>query len=161
MIVRAFTKIILELTLLLSVLLSVGYAIYLWIQLYYSGAIIFTIFAIISVIAYFPMRRRIPFSRELLLFVLKIASEFQSFVLMRDGADCDCDRTLPFDIRDCLDRRGRANRVFNFLVVFCGGGVPEVEPRCGRSRYQRWNTFECDSDRPGHLLAVLALLDLS
>ncbi|KAM0786598.1 hypothetical protein ACM66B_002052 [Microbotryomycetes sp. NB124-2] len=78
MMVRAFTKIILEITLLLSVLLSVGYAIYLWIIRYWSGAIIFTIFAVISVLAYFPMRKRIPFSRELLLFVLKIAKHHKS-----------------------------------------------------------------------------------
>jgi hypothetical protein len=41
-------------------------------------SIIFTIFAVISVIAYFPMRKRIPFSRELLVFVLRIASESRS-----------------------------------------------------------------------------------
>ena len=38
LIVRAFTKIILEITLLLSVLLSIAYAVYLWVVKYYSGA---------------------------------------------------------------------------------------------------------------------------
>lgn len=38
LIVRAFTKIILEITLLLSVLLSIAYAVYLWVIKYYSGA---------------------------------------------------------------------------------------------------------------------------
>lgn len=38
LIVRAFTKIILEITLLLSVLLNIAYAVYLWIVKYYSGA---------------------------------------------------------------------------------------------------------------------------
>lgn len=46
MVVRAFTKIILEITLLLSVALSVAYAIYLWIEKFWSGAIIFTVFAV-------------------------------------------------------------------------------------------------------------------
>ncbi|SCZ87556.1 BZ3500_MvSof-1268-A1-R1_Chr2-2g05022 [Microbotryum saponariae] len=70
-IVRAFVQI----CLLLSVILSVAYAVYLWIEKFWSGAIIFSIFAVISVIAYFPMRKRIPLSKALLLFVLKIASE--------------------------------------------------------------------------------------
>lgn len=87
LLVRAFTKIILEITLLLSVVLSVAYAAYLWYVKYYSGAIIFTIFAVISVISYFPMRRRIPFSRELLIFVLKIAKAYPSvYVIALAGA---------------------------------------------------------------------------
>lgn len=45
-------------------------------SLLFAYRIIFTIIAVFSVIAYFPMRKRIPFSRELLLFVLRIASEF-------------------------------------------------------------------------------------
>lgn len=60
--VRAFTKIVLELCLLLAVVMSVGYAIYMWVVRYWSGAIIFTIFAVISILAYPGMRRRIPFS---------------------------------------------------------------------------------------------------
>ncbi|KAI5476925.1 hypothetical protein MNV49_007026 [Pseudohyphozyma bogoriensis] len=82
LLVRAFTKIILEVTLLLSVVLSVAYAVYLWTQKYWSGAIIFTIFAVISVISYFPMRRRIPFSREVLVFVLKIAKHHPSVYVL-------------------------------------------------------------------------------
>lgn len=67
---------ILEICLLLSVAFSIGYAIYLWIEKYWSGAIIFTILAVISVICYFPMRRRIPLSKLLLQFVFKIAGEW-------------------------------------------------------------------------------------
>lgn len=66
---------ILEICLLLSVAFSIGYAIYLWVEKYWSGAIIFTILAVISVICYFPMRRRIPLSKLLLQFVFRIASE--------------------------------------------------------------------------------------
>lgn len=78
---------ILEICLLLSVAFSIGYAIYLWIEKYWSGAIIFTILAVISVICYFPMRRRIPLSKLLLQFVFKIAGEFHIlFPLLRAAA---------------------------------------------------------------------------
>ncbi|KDE06164.1 hypothetical protein MVLG_03446 [Microbotryum lychnidis-dioicae p1A1 Lamole] len=81
-IVRAFTTIILEICLLLSVIVSVAYAVYLWIEKFWSGAIIFSIFAVISVIAYFPMRKRIPLSKALLLFVLKIAKHHPSVYII-------------------------------------------------------------------------------
>uniref|UniRef100_A0A0K3C446 Protein PNS1 n=2 Tax=Rhodotorula toruloides TaxID=5286 RepID=A0A0K3C446_RHOTO len=71
--VRLFTKIILELCLLLAVAMSIGYAVYMWVERYWSGAIIFTIFAVISILAYPGMRRRIPFSKALLLFVIRVA----------------------------------------------------------------------------------------
>ncbi|GAA6023160.1 hypothetical protein JCM11491_003283 [Sporobolomyces phaffii] len=85
-IVRAFTKIILEITLLLSVLFSVAYAVYLWVEKMWSGAIIFTIFAVFSIIAYPGMRKRIPLSKQLLLFVLKIAKHHKSvYVIALSG----------------------------------------------------------------------------
>lgn len=71
--VRLFTKAILEITLVLAVAMSIAYAVYLWVIKYWSGAIIFTIFAIFSIIAYPGMRRRIPLSKQLLIFVLKIS----------------------------------------------------------------------------------------
>lgn len=77
-IVRAFTRIILELTLALAVLMSVAYAVYLWVERYWSGAIVFTVFAVLSVLAYPGMRRRIPLSKQLLLFVLAIAKAHPS-----------------------------------------------------------------------------------
>ncbi|GAA5888558.1 hypothetical protein JCM6882_008996 [Rhodosporidiobolus microsporus] len=81
-IVRAFTKIILEITLALSLLLSIAYAVYLWTQKYWSGAIIFTIFAVLSALAYPAMRRRIPLSKQLLLFVLRIAKYNKSVYII-------------------------------------------------------------------------------
>lgn len=87
LLVRTFTTAILEISLFLSVVISVAYAVYLWIQKYWSGAVIFTIFAVIAVISYFPMRRRIPFSKQLLLFVLRIANEYKSvYVIALAGA---------------------------------------------------------------------------
>ncbi|GAA5998454.1 Pns1p [Rhodotorula paludigena] len=76
--VRAFTKVILEITLALAVIMSVAYAVYLWVSKMWSGAIIFTIFAVLSIIAYPGMRRRIPLSKQLLLFVIAIAKVHKS-----------------------------------------------------------------------------------
>jgi len=76
--VRAFTKVILEISLFLAVAMSVAYAVYLWIQRYWSGAIIFTVFAVLSLLAYPGMRRRIPLSKQLLIFVLAIAKAHPS-----------------------------------------------------------------------------------
>ena len=42
------------------------------------AAIIFTILGVLAILAYFPMRKRIPFSRLILLFVLKIAKVHKS-----------------------------------------------------------------------------------
>lgn len=64
--VRVATRFILELTLALSVIFNVGYCIYLWTQGNTSAAIVFTIFAVLSVISYFFMRSRIPLTRLLL-----------------------------------------------------------------------------------------------
>ena len=44
----------------------------------WSGAIIFTLFAIFSLIAYPGMRRRIPLSKQLLLYVLRVAKHNKS-----------------------------------------------------------------------------------
>lgn len=87
-------KQILEICLLLSVAFSIGYAIYLWIEKYWSGAIIFTVFAIIAVICYFPMRRRIPLSKLLLQFVFKIASESHLTTLSASGKQGRCNGYL-------------------------------------------------------------------
>lgn len=90
--VRLFTTVILEVTLFLSVILAIAYAVYLystWVSLLpddfeltiilpveksYAAAVLATVFAVFAIVAYFPMRRRIPFSKALLLFVLRIAS---------------------------------------------------------------------------------------
>jgi len=56
--VRAFTKIIMEVTLALTVVLNIGICIYYFIIKYWSGAIIFLIIAIISVLSYWFMRKR-------------------------------------------------------------------------------------------------------
>ncbi|GAA5850007.1 hypothetical protein JCM9279_004880 [Rhodotorula babjevae] len=80
--VRAFTKVILEISLFLAVAMSVAYAVYLWTQKYWSGAIIFTVFAVLSILAYPGMRRRIPLSKQLLIFVLAIAKAHPSVYII-------------------------------------------------------------------------------
>lgn len=50
--VRTFPKFILEATLLLSVLTTIAYCVYLWVKGQTAGAIIMTIFAVIGVLAY-------------------------------------------------------------------------------------------------------------
>lgn len=72
-IVKTFTKIILEICLVLSLITTIGYAIYMYTQRYWSGAIIWTIFAVFAILAYPGMRRRIPLSRQLLLYVIRVA----------------------------------------------------------------------------------------
>lgn len=76
--VRTFTKIILEVTLALSVLLNIAYCVYLWVEGFTSAAIVFTIFAVFSVIAYFFMRKRIPFAKVMLQTIIRAANQYKS-----------------------------------------------------------------------------------
>ncbi|KAJ7594027.1 plasma-membrane choline transporter-domain-containing protein [Mycena floridula] len=71
--VRAFTKAIMHVTLVLSILLNIGICVYYWITKYYSGALIFTLIAIFSVISYFGFRSRIPLASLLLQVVLDVS----------------------------------------------------------------------------------------
>ncbi|KAF8305169.1 DUF580-domain-containing protein [Clavulina sp. PMI_390] len=72
-IVRAFTKIIMHITLILSILLNIGIAAYLWYEKYYSGAIVATIFAVLGVLGYWAGLSRIPLASLLLQIVMDIA----------------------------------------------------------------------------------------
>ncbi|KAG5640765.1 hypothetical protein DXG03_007253 [Asterophora parasitica] len=75
---RAFTRMIMHITLVASILLNIGICVYYWITKYYSGAIIFTIIAIFSVLAYFGMRARIPLASLLLQVVFDVAKHHKS-----------------------------------------------------------------------------------
>ncbi|EEB93205.1 hypothetical protein MPER_08173, partial [Moniliophthora perniciosa FA553] len=66
MLTRAFTRQIMHITLILSILLNIGICVYYWITKYYSGAIIFTVIAILSVLSYWGYRSRIPLASLLL-----------------------------------------------------------------------------------------------
>lgn len=76
--VRVATRFILELTLILSVIFNIAYCIYLWTQKFYSAAIIFTIFAVLSILSYFFLRSRIPLTRLLLKMVIEATKAYPS-----------------------------------------------------------------------------------
>ncbi|KAF8658257.1 hypothetical protein AX16_002033 [Volvariella volvacea WC 439] len=76
--VRLFTSTIMHATLILSILLNIGLCVYYWIVRYYSAAIIFTIIAVLSVLAYWGMRELIPFSSLLLQVVIDVSKHHMS-----------------------------------------------------------------------------------
>ncbi|GBE81179.1 DUF580-domain-containing protein [Sparassis latifolia] len=75
---RYFTRMIMHITLILSILLNIGICIYYWITKYYSGAIIFTIIAVLSILSYFGFRSRIPMSALLLQVVMDVSKHHWS-----------------------------------------------------------------------------------
>ncbi len=76
--VKTFTRAILEVTLALSVIINIAYCVLLWVRGFTSAAIIFTIFAVFSVIAYFFMRKRIPLTKLFLLAIIRASNEYKS-----------------------------------------------------------------------------------
>ncbi|KAL0955969.1 hypothetical protein HGRIS_002152 [Hohenbuehelia grisea] len=73
MLTRAFTRMVMHITLVLTILLNIGICIYYWITKYYSGAIIFTIIALLSIFSYFGFRSRIPLASLLLQVVMDVS----------------------------------------------------------------------------------------
>jgi hypothetical protein len=86
MLTRAFTKIIMHITLILSILLNIGICVYYWITKYYSGAIIFTIIAILSVLSYFGFKSRIPLAALLLQVVMDVSKHHLSVYVVAFSA---------------------------------------------------------------------------
>ncbi|KAF9012317.1 plasma-membrane choline transporter-domain-containing protein [Cyathus striatus] len=78
MLTRMFTKLIMHITLILSICLNIGICVYYWITKYYSGAIIFTIIAVLSVFSYFGFRSRIPLASLLLQVVMDVSKHHKS-----------------------------------------------------------------------------------
>ncbi|PPQ98607.1 hypothetical protein CVT24_003940 [Panaeolus cyanescens] len=78
MLTRAFTRTIMHITLVLTIALNIGICIYYWITKYYSGAIIFTIIAVLSLLSYFGFRSRIPLASLLLQVVMDISKHHKS-----------------------------------------------------------------------------------
>ncbi|KAF8345826.1 plasma-membrane choline transporter-domain-containing protein [Amanita rubescens] len=78
MLTRTFTRLIMHITLILSILLNIGICVYYWINGYYSGAIIFTIIALLSVLSYYGFRSRIPLASLLLQVVMDVAKHHLS-----------------------------------------------------------------------------------
>lgn len=78
MLVRAFTRGIMHITLVLSILLNIALCAYYWYTKYYSAAIVFTIIAIFSVLSYWGFKSRIPFSSLLLQVVMDVSKHHKS-----------------------------------------------------------------------------------
>jgi len=78
MLTRIFTRIIMHITLILSVLLNIGICVYFWVLKYYSGAIIFTIIAIFSIFVYWGIKPRIPLASLLLQVVMDVSKHHLS-----------------------------------------------------------------------------------
>lgn len=76
--VRAFTRVIIEITLALTVILNIGICIYYFIIKYWSGAIIFLVIAVLSVVFYWFMRKRIPFAKMLLQTTIDLTKHHPS-----------------------------------------------------------------------------------
>ncbi|KAH9957911.1 plasma-membrane choline transporter-domain-containing protein [Russula dissimulans] len=76
--VRTFTTGIVHISLILSILLNVGICIYYYIVKYWSGAIIFTVIALLSLLSYVGFRSRIPLTSLLLQVVMDIAKHHKS-----------------------------------------------------------------------------------
>ncbi|KAB5593164.1 Integral to plasma membrane protein [Ceratobasidium theobromae] len=82
LLVRTFTSVILQVTLVLSVVANIAIAVYYWITKYYSGAIIFTIIAVFGVLAYFGMRSRIPLASLLLQVIIDVSKHHKSVYIV-------------------------------------------------------------------------------
>ncbi|ORY21903.1 plasma-membrane choline transporter-domain-containing protein [Naematelia encephala] len=78
MLVRVFTRIIIEVTLVLNVVLNIGICVYYFIIKYWSGAIIFLVIALLSIFFYWTMRKRIPLAKLLLQTTIDIAKHHKS-----------------------------------------------------------------------------------
>ncbi|KAF9452389.1 integral to plasma membrane protein [Macrolepiota fuliginosa MF-IS2] len=78
MLARAFTRVLMHVTLVLSILLNIGICVYYWITRYYSGAIIFTIIAVFSILAYWGFKSRIPLAALLLQVVMDVSKHHMS-----------------------------------------------------------------------------------
>ncbi|EGO00195.1 hypothetical protein SERLA73DRAFT_89090 [Serpula lacrymans var. lacrymans S7.3] len=75
---RLFTRFIMHITLILSILLNIGICVYYWITKFYSGAIIFTVIALLSIFSYWGYRSRIPLASLLLQVVMDVAKHHTS-----------------------------------------------------------------------------------
>jgi len=78
MLTRIFTRLIMHITLIMSIALNIGLCIYYWITRYWSGAIIFTIIALFSILAYWGYRSRIPLASLLIQVTMDVAKHHKS-----------------------------------------------------------------------------------
>lgn len=82
LLVRTFPKFILEATLILSVLTTIAYCVYLWVVGQTAGAIVMTIFAVLAIVSYWFMRKRIPLAKIILVSVIRAADNYKSVYVL-------------------------------------------------------------------------------
>lgn len=75
---RMFTHAIMHITLILTIALNIGICVYYWVTKYWSGAVIFTVIALFSVLSYFGFRSRIPLASLLLQVVMDVSKHHLS-----------------------------------------------------------------------------------
>lgn len=73
---RAFTKQFIWITGILQIVFGIGTAVYYFIKHYYSSAVVFTLFAIFSIIFFISWIPRIPFSVVMLQTAMDVAKGF-------------------------------------------------------------------------------------
>ncbi|THH15552.1 hypothetical protein EUX98_g9448 [Antrodiella citrinella] len=78
MLTRIFTRAIMHITLIMSIALNIGLCVYYWITKYWSGAIIFTVIALFSFLAYWGYRSRIPLASLLVQVTMDVAKHHKS-----------------------------------------------------------------------------------
>ncbi|KAJ7346621.1 plasma-membrane choline transporter-domain-containing protein [Mycena albidolilacea] len=86
LLVRAFTKTIMHITLILNILMNIAICVYYWLTKYYSGAIIFTVIALFSVLSYYGFRSRIPLASLLLQVVIDVSKHHKSVYVVAFSA---------------------------------------------------------------------------
>ncbi|KAF8305168.1 DUF580-domain-containing protein [Clavulina sp. PMI_390] len=86
LVARAFTKKIMHITLVLSNVLNIGIAAYLWAEGYRSGAAVVTAIALIGIVTYGLSLRRIPLASLLLQIVMDIAKHHPAVYLVAFSA---------------------------------------------------------------------------
>ncbi|TFK75448.1 DUF580-domain-containing protein [Pluteus cervinus] len=75
---RIFTRAVMHVTLVLSILLNVALCAFFWITKVYIAAVVFTIIALLSVFSYWGMKKFIPFSSLLLQVVMDVSKHHMS-----------------------------------------------------------------------------------
>ncbi|CAK9438723.1 uncharacterized protein LODBEIA_P29470 [Lodderomyces beijingensis] len=80
--VRAFAKTFIYVACILNVVLSIGTAIFYFVEHYYSAAIVFLIFGLFAAWCYWSSRRRIPLSATILRIVIDVMKSYPSTLVI-------------------------------------------------------------------------------
>jgi hypothetical protein len=79
---RLQPKFFIKCSIIVNVILGLGTAIAYFVMHYYSAAIVFLIFSLISAWCYWSMRHRIPFSAEVMTTVIDVMKSYKSTLLV-------------------------------------------------------------------------------